>query len=85
MPDANRFHYETPHDPENEITIVLVNVNERYFYQHYKDRRDLVGGIQVSVADEKAVGSYNETFECDIYLDRDAALRLRDWLNRRYP
>lgn len=39
-------------------------------------------GLNISVADEQAVDSYNSTFECDINLPLAEALRLRDYLNR---
>lgn len=83
MSDSNAFHYEAPHDSENELTIVPIEAPPRY--PDWNDKRDLVGGITISVADEKAVDSYNSTFECDISLDKNEAIRLRDWLLARYP
>lgn len=38
------------------------------------------GHITVSVAEEKAVDSYNETFECSFTLDQKEAAKLRDWI-----
>lgn len=79
----SRFHYQTPHDSENELTVVPVDDSDSW--TDYREERDLIGGITISVSDEKAVGSYNEPFECDISLTREAAISLRDWLTRRYP
>jgi len=39
------------------------------------------GMIRVSVADEVAVGSYNEPFELKFYLTRGEAKILAHWLN----
>lgn len=83
MPDPNRFHCQTPHDAENELTIVPIDGPDEW--RDRWDKRDLIGGVTISVADEKAVDSYNDTFECDISLTRDTAIELRDWLLNRYP
>lgn len=47
-----RMYLENPHDSSNSITIAPT-----------KER-----SIVVSVSDEKAVGSYNENFECSVVL-----------------
>lgn len=38
-------------------------------------------GVCISVSDEKAVDSYNETFECAFVMTRKDAIALRDYLN----
>ncbi len=38
------------------------------------------GGVIISVSDEKAVDSYNSTFECDIELDKKQTLLLYQFL-----
>ena len=73
------FHYESPHDSTNELTVALI------VPETYRDKRDLAGGIVISVANEQAVDSYNAMFECDISLDRKTAIQFRDWLNKLYP
>ena len=47
-----RLYIENPHDCSNSITVA--------------PNRE--GSITVSVSDEKAVGSYNENFECSVVL-----------------
>lgn len=42
-------------------------------------------GLRIAVADEKAVDSYNQEFECDIDLTIEQSLALRDWLLSLYP
>jgi hypothetical protein len=39
------------------------------------------GAIEISVAQEKAIDSYNDTFECRIELPLEEARKLREWLN----
>lgn len=63
-----RFHFENPSDPENEINVF---VNES-------------GGLSVSVAEETAMDSYNTTIACNVYLDVKAAMQLRDYLNLHF-
>jgi hypothetical protein len=58
------FSFENPVDSENEIHVWECEC----------------GAIAVSVLDEQAVDSYNSTFVCDIYLPREQAVRLRDFL-----
>jgi hypothetical protein len=36
--------------------------------------------VTISVTDEQAVDSYNQTFTCEALLPRPEAERLRDWL-----
>jgi hypothetical protein len=42
------------------------------------------GGIIVSVAEEKAVDSYNQSFECSLTMSREQALQLCAWLNKNF-
>ena len=42
-------------------------------------------GLVVSVAEEKAVDSYNESFECDLHMTRKQVEQLRDWLLVEFP
>jgi len=37
------------------------------------------------VAEEKAVDSYNASFECTLTATHDQAIQLRDWLLEFYP
>jgi hypothetical protein len=41
-------------------------------------------GIRISVAEEKAMDSYNETFECSATLSRDQAVELYLWLKAKF-
>lgn len=66
---VERFRYENPSDSENEITVYPI----------------AAGALSIAVADQKAMDSYNETIECQISLDLDAAKRLRDYLNEHFP
>ncbi len=47
--------------------------------------RDKSGLLIVSVAEEQAVDSYNQSFECTAHLTPDQAVQLRDWLNKQFP
>lgn len=61
-----RLFIESEHDFEDGATIVV---------------RD--GGLMtISVAQELAVGSYNQDFECTIRMSAQQARELRDWLVR---
>ena len=42
------------------------------------------GTMTVSVAEEKAVDSYNESFTCTITMTKEQAVTLRDWLRMQY-
>ena len=42
-------------------------------------------GIIVSVAEEKAVDSYNATFTCSLTMTLEQTIQLRDWLLKLYP
>lgn len=42
-------------------------------------------GMTVSVAEEKAVDSYNQSFECSLTMTDEQAIQLRDWLLNHYP
>ena len=44
-----------------------------------------IKGISVSVAEEKAVDSYNASFECTLTMSDEQAMQLRDWLFLHYP
>lgn len=54
------FFAEHPEDSANSITVVSTKS----------------GNVSISVSDEKAVGSYNENFECTISLPREEAEKL---------
>jgi hypothetical protein len=41
--------------------------------------------MTVSVAEEKAVDSYNQSFECSLTMTDEQAIQLRDWLLDHYP
>ena len=41
--------------------------------------------LAVSVSEEKAVDSYNNTFECTLHMTPDQIGQLRDWLNQQFP
>lgn len=43
------------------------------------------GGLTVAVAEEMAVDSNNEWFECKRELSKEEAERLRDYLNEYFP
>ena len=64
---------------------------DRFHYDNPSDSENEItvyledGALYVAVADEKAVDSYNSTFECSIYLPEPAALKLRDYLVGRFP
>lgn len=38
------------------------------------------GRVCVAVSEEKAVDSYNSTFECTMHLTHEQAIQMRDWL-----
>lgn len=42
------------------------------------------GGLIVSVAQEQAVDSYNQSFECSLTMTREQAVQLRDWLIQHF-
>lgn len=46
---------------------------------------DKEGCLLVSVAQEKAVDSYNASFECTLTMSPVQAAQLRDWLNAQMP
>lgn len=69
MPNDNRFRYEDPRDAENEMRAHI----------------DFQRNLYLAVAEEKAVDSYNHTFDCQIMLPESEAKKLRDYLNRIYP
>ena len=63
------LQFECPHDAENSVTFALEN-----------DRT-----VAVSVSEERAVDSYNETFECTFRLNVQQVNALRDWLDASFP
>lgn len=63
------FRYSNPSDSQNECVI-------------YPNQ---AGGLRIAVSNEQAVDSYNDVFECDIFLDKDAAIQLRDYLIKHFP
>lgn len=42
------------------------------------------GRLIIAVAQEQAVGSYNDSFECTATLSRKQGIELRDWLCKMY-
>lgn len=58
------FYWEDPSDAENAITVFL----------------NQGGGLSIAVSEERAMDSYNQTFECSAFLARADAERLRDYL-----
>jgi hypothetical protein len=42
------------------------------------------GGLLVSVSEEKAVDSYNASFECNMTMTPMQVRQLRDWLNAKF-
>lgn len=62
-----------------------------FYYENPGDSQNAItvaydeNSIIVSVAQERAMDSYNETFECSIELPREIAIALRDILNGLYP
>ncbi len=63
------FHFENERDSENELNA----------------RVDENGELHIAVAEEMAVDSYNQTFDCSILLDADSAIGLRDFLILHFP
>lgn len=68
------YYAEHPTDSCNAIVVVSRN-----------GKTDEDGALIVSVAEEQAQDSYNVEFECSIYLTREQALGLRDYLNQTFP
>lgn len=58
------FYWENESDPDNAMSIFL----------------NQGGGLSIAISDEKAMDSYNQTFECAAFLNRAEAERLRDFL-----
>jgi hypothetical protein len=63
------FYYEEERDPDN-VAVIFPNQG---------------GGLTVSVSEEHAMDSYNQTLECTVALDAKQAERLRDLLNEWFP
>jgi hypothetical protein len=68
-PEDWRFYWEDPSDWDNAVVVVATEDD----------------GLTIAVAEEKAMDSYNETFECSICLPKAEAIRLRDLLNEHLP
>ncbi len=64
-----RFHFENESDAENELNAYITEG----------------GHLRVGVAEERAMDSYNETFECEAFLPAEDAERLRDFLLHHFP
>lgn len=64
-----RFYHENENDPDN-VLVMFYNQGD---------------GLTISVAEERAMDSYNETFECTVCLSREEAERMRDYLNDILP
>jgi hypothetical protein len=62
----DEYRYENPGDADNTVRVYECEC----------------GDIAISVAEEQAMDSYNSTFECDVYIPRAEAERLRDWLTQ---
>lgn len=64
------FRVEHPGDPDNVLTIAKSNE----------------GRLIVSVSEEQAVDSYNQTFDCSIYLPQSVARKMAEaitlWLSK---
>jgi hypothetical protein len=64
---------------------------DRFRYENPEDGENIInvythnGKLGVSISDEKAMDSYNETFTCDISLPVEAAKLLRDYLVEKFP
>lgn len=69
--DGSRLVISDPQDFENQVTVTDGCA--------WSDKTGRFAHIEVS--EEKAVDSYNRTFECGFDLDRTQAAALRDWLN----
>lgn len=41
-------------------------------------------GLLVSVAQEKAVDSDNQSFECCLHMTAEQVCKLRDWINKKF-
>ena len=73
----DRFHYENPHDSCNDITVYIeddpydLNPNEK-------------GMLYVSVSEEQPFDSYNHSVNTIIHLPSSEAMKLRDYLNKKY-
>jgi hypothetical protein len=66
---TQRFHFENESDSENELNAIITEK----------------GHLRIGVAQEKAINSYNETFECEVRIPIDAAEKLRDFLLQNFP
>lgn len=73
-----RLVLESDQSFEEQLTA---SVNESWEWCHPSTVPSALGRICISVADEQAVDSYNQSFECSIHLRREQAIKLRDWLS----
>ena len=64
-----RLYFESQEDHDN-AAVFFVNKSD---------------GLTVSVAEVHPVDSYNDTFECTMFLSPEQARQLRDYLNMELP
>ena len=64
-------------ETEKRLTLESVDAWEEDVVFSLEDNDQL----RVAVAEEKTVGSYNQTFTCSIHLSKEQTQQLQDWLN----
>lgn len=64
-----QFHFENKSDSENELNAYITEA----------------GHLRIGVAEERAMDSYNQTFECEVYMPAETAENLRDFLCHHFP
>lgn len=67
----NVLHFESASSWEDGVTFALPT-QDRF-------------ALSISVAEEKAVDSYNQTFVCRCHLTEKQVEKLRHWLNEAFP
>jgi hypothetical protein len=67
--DNGVIYIENPSDPENALTLYRTKSDE----------------LAISVSEERAVDSYNATFECTLYVSPREARIIRDYLIKWFP
>lgn len=77
-----RLHFEAASSQEDSATFAVTDGNG---YQIFDRDKRKGKHVIVSVAEEKAVDSYNQTFTCSIHLSPSQAINLRDWLSHHFP
>lgn len=55
------------------------------YFEEGADFVKQITGISIAVSEEKAVDSYNQSFECNLTMTDAQAIQLRDWLLLYYP